>query len=165
MINDQNTHDLPDARSLVNTKFMSQKGTEPPVLHVLVVEDDLEQQDLLVGALTRMGCRVDAAKDGEEAYRLLRDRRPRMVLMDLNIPKMNGWEVIKNVRDRARMNGDGEAPYIVAYSALGSADARRAAFDAGCDEYVVKPLDISGAIRAYALRHGFTLQEERKKTN
>ena len=85
--------------------------------------------------------------------------------MDLSLPKMTGWEVIRNVRDRARMNGDQHVQYIVAYSALGSAEARRAAFDAGCDEYVVKPLDIGGAIRAYALRHGFTLQEERPKTS
>lgn len=137
---------------------MSQKGAETPVLHVLVVEDDLEQQQQLVGALTRMGCRVDTAKNGDEAYRLVRERRPRMVLMDLNIPEMSGLEVIRNVRERARLNGDQGAPYIVAYTALGSADARRAAFDAGCDEYVVKPLDVGGAIRAFALRHGFALK-------
>ena len=132
---------------------------QPPILHVLVVEDDLEQRNLLVAAIARMGCRVDAAKDGDEAYSVARARRPNLILMDLNIPSRNGWEVIANLRERARTTGDVTQPYIIAYSALGTAEARRAAFDAGCNEFVMKPLDVSGAIRAFALRHGHAIVE------
>lgn len=136
---------------------MSQRGPEPLALRVLVVEDDAEQRELIIKALARMGCRVDSAKDGYEAYRLAREGRPRVIVMDLSLPAMSGWDAIRRLRGHKGANGDEPAPHIIAYSALGTAKARREAFEAGCNEFVVKPLDVSGAIRAYALRHGHPL--------
>ena len=136
---------------------MNENDPEPPVLHVLVVEDDAEQREGMVAALTRMGCRVTAAKDGDEAIRLVRAERPPLVLMDLQMPQTDGWDVIRNIRERARKNEDAQPPYIIAYSGMVTMDARRAAFDAGCNEFVAKPLDVGGAIRAYATRHGFNV--------
>jgi CheY-like chemotaxis protein len=132
---------------------------ERPPLRVLVVEDDAEQRAAIVRVLIRMGCRVEEAKDGAEAFRLQREGRPEVILMDLGLPSTTGWEAIRNIRERARTAGDDAPPHIIAYSAYGTADARREAFDAGCNEFVVKPLDVSGAIRAYALRHGHPLNE------
>lgn len=113
---------------------------------------------MMVTSLERMGCRVDSAKDGNEAFRLAASARPSVILMDLNLPAMTGWEAIRNIRERDRMNGAEHGPYIVAHSAMGTADARREAFEAGCNEFVVKPLDVRGAIRAYALRHGHAVK-------
>jgi CheY-like chemotaxis protein len=116
---------------------------------VLLVDDDAEQRDSVLLLLKGTGCRVDVAGEGASAVRrVLKGERPDVVLMDLTMPIMNGWEAIRRIREAASEH----RPYIVALSALPDADARRRAFEAGCDEYIVKPFDVRGVLRAYVAR-------------
>ena len=83
---------------------------------------------------------------------LTRVRRTRqltydIVLMDLGMPTMSGWDAIREITKER-----GASIHVIAVSAHEDADSRRAAFAAGCHEYIVKPLDVRGAIPAYLYR-------------
>jgi len=116
-------------------------------LHVLVVDDDREQLSQLEAMLRDLGCRVDTAAGGAEAVRKHRQLKPELVVMDLGMPTISGWDAIREIRKER-----GASTYIIALSAYEDAEARRAAFDAGCNEYILKPLDVRGALRAYVFR-------------
>jgi CheY-like chemotaxis protein len=116
-------------------------------VHVLVVDDDLEQLAHLQSLLRDLGCRVDVAADGAKAVREGRRLDPDVIFMDLGMPVLNGWDAIREIR-RER----GARVYIIAVSAYEDADSRQRAFAAGCDEYIIKPLDVCGAVRAYVYR-------------
>lgn len=116
-------------------------------VRVLVVDDDSEQLEQIRSVLRELGCHVDVAVNGVDAVRKARQHAPELVLMDLGMPEMNGVEAIREIRrDR------GASTYIIAVSAYQDADTRRLAFDAGCNEYIIKPLDVRGAVRVYAYR-------------
>lgn len=123
---------------------------ELPLLHVLLVEDDDEQREVLAALLEELGCRVDVAADGASGTRLAAKLRPDVVLMDLGLPRMDGWEAIRAIREAAA----GRRLHLIVLSALSDARSRQLAFEAGCNEYVVKPADVRGAIRAYVSRVG-----------
>ena len=120
-----------------------------PELHVLLVDDDDEQRESVLLLLKGTGCRVDTADNGANAVRQLgKGLQPDVILMDLTMPIMDGWEAMRRIRDVATKH----RPYIVALSALPDAEARRRAFEAGCDEYVVKPFDVREVLRSYVAR-------------
>jgi two-component system, cell cycle response regulator DivK len=121
----------------------------PPVLRVLLVDDDAEQRESVLLLLKETGCHIDVATDGAAAIRhVLKPARPDVILMDLTMPIMDGWEAIRRIRQAVTDHRS----HIVAFSALPDADARRRAFEAGCDEYVVKPFDVRSVLRAYVER-------------
>lgn len=121
-------------------------------IHVLVVEDDADHRNDLRTLLIDAGHRMDVAADGLDAVKKVVALDPDVVLMDLGMPVMDGWTAIREIRRRASKN----RPYVIALSAHAHAHARKEAFYAGCNEYIVKPLDVRGALRAYAWRrsHG-----------
>lgn len=128
---------------------MEADSRAPERVHVLIAEDDDEQRDALRCVLVAAGHRVDVAEDGIEAVRKTLKLDPEVVLMDLQMPDMSGCDAIREIR---RRTGDKRRPYVIVMSAHGGAPARAAAFDAGCNEFVVKPLDVRGALWAYAWR-------------
>ncbi len=130
--------------------------TALPLLHVLVVEDDAEQREVTVGLLEGLGCRVDVAIDGAGAVRNVTSLEPDVVLMDLNMPTIDGWDAIRRIRGLAAAR----RPYIIVVSALADARSRQVAFDAGCNEYIVKPADVRAAVNAYVVRCGHRRLEE-----
>ena len=69
-----------------------------PHRRVLVVDDSEAMQDSLTGMLTELGQQVRSARDGEEAVRLAQDWQPDLVLLDINLPKMNGYRVARALR-------------------------------------------------------------------
>ncbi len=69
-------------------------------IHVLVAEDDLEIAAILRKSLTSEGYRIALAYDGEEALRMALAHKPDLVLLDVMMPQMNGWEVCKALRAR-----------------------------------------------------------------
>ncbi len=117
-------------------------------LRVLVVEDDERVRESLVSVLTGARHDVITATDGGDAVRSIRRAPPDVVLMDLDLPTMDGWDAIECIR---REHGR-RRPYIIVLSGLSDARSRQLAFDAGCDEYVVKPCDIRAALRAFVHR-------------
>ena len=123
---------------------------ELPLLHVLIVDDDDEQRDVLAALLKGLGCRVDIATDGASGTRLATNLEPDVVVMDLAMRGMDGWEAIRAIRTRTA----GRRLHVIVLSAFADARSRELAFDAGCDEYVVKPADVRGGIRAHVTRLG-----------
>jgi CheY-like chemotaxis protein len=100
---------------------------------VLVAEDDEVIRDVAKSALEeQLGVHVVEAADGDEALRMIEGQQPSLVVMDLMLPKMLGWQVVRTVRADA---GTRYMP-IIALSATGD---RWGALQAGCNDYLNKP--------------------------
>ncbi|RMG28842.1 MAG: response regulator [Gammaproteobacteria bacterium] len=104
---------------------------------LLLVEDNDLNRDMLSRRLAREGFIMFQAKDGEEALLIARTSRPDLILMDLGLPLLDGWEVIRRLRQDASTR---HMP-VIALTAHATREARERAFEAGCDDYDVKPID------------------------
>jgi two-component system, OmpR family, response regulator AdeR len=102
---------------------------------VLITEDDLEIADILRAFFERSGAVVQLAYDGEAALALARSFRPDLLLLDLRIPKKDGFSVLVAVRDFAP-----ELP-VMLITALGDDVDRLSGFRLGADDYIVKPFN------------------------
>lgn len=104
---------------------------------VLVVEDNDMNRDLFVRLLRAHGFGVLEAKDGREAIEKTRDRRPAVVLMDLRMPVMDGWEAARELK------ADESTAHIpiIAVTAHATEGEREKAVEHGCDDYISKPFD------------------------
>ena len=87
--------------------------------------------------LEMAGYEVLEATDGEQAIRLAASKRPAVILMDLSLPKLDGLEATRRIREKRGLK---RVP-IVAVSAHDSIESRNEALEAGCNEYVTKPID------------------------
>jgi CheY-like chemotaxis protein len=105
---------------------------------VLLVEDNAMNRDMLSRRLAMRGLQVICATDGGEALRLARDSRPDIVLMDLNLPVVDGWEVARRLKNDPLT----VSIPVLALTAYGTRAERQLAIDAGCDEYETKPIDL-----------------------
>ena len=103
----------------------------------LVVEDFEDSRFMMRKLLEMAGYRVVEATDGEQAVNVAVQARPALILMDLSLPKLDGLEATRKIRQQ---KGLGNVP-IVAVSAHDSPESRREALAAGCNEYVAKPID------------------------
>jgi CheY-like chemotaxis protein len=104
---------------------------------ILYADDNQEIIDLVMLALVGSGYRLITARNGDEAVRACREMKPDLVLMDLNMPGLSGFDTI------VRMRADGYAKPIVVLTASESAEDRRKARAVGCDDYVLKTLDMN----------------------
>jgi CheY-like chemotaxis protein len=106
-------------------------------LTVLLVEDNEDNLAIYTTFLTHSGYSVIAANDGEAALVAARERRPGLILMDVSIPKIDGWEVTRRLKaDPATAD-----IVIVALTAHALASDREMARSVGCDGYISKPAD------------------------
>lgn len=105
---------------------------------ILVIEDNSDNLELVRFVLTQEGYTVLAASDGRTGLSLAQQRLPDMVLLDLTIPGLDGWQVA------AALKGDPATAGIcvVALTAHTLPGDRKRAFDSGCDGYISKPLDL-----------------------
>ena len=106
-------------------------------MKVLLVEDDEDIRTLMRYMLEMKGCRVIEAADGRQAVKLALEMNPDLILMDLNLPVLDGYEATRQIHAHSRTR---DVP-ILAFSAQCSADRRQKAFEAGCLECIQKPLD------------------------
>ncbi|HRX39419.1 MAG: hybrid sensor histidine kinase/response regulator [Parvularculaceae bacterium] len=104
---------------------------------VLVVDDLEDNRNVLSRHLARMGCDVSMATNGREALDAIKDDDHEIVLLDIMMPEMNGFDVIEKVR----ANKDGKQPSIIAISARHDTDAITRALNMGANDYVTKPYD------------------------
>ena len=104
---------------------------------VLVIEDNLDNLKIITYALQRAGYRVIAAESGEEGCGLALTEKPHFILMDINLPGMDGLETTKKIRSSA---ADGNIPIIAITSYAMSGDRERI-LAAGCNGYIEKPID------------------------
>ncbi|AQA19701.1 two-component system response regulator [Halioglobus japonicus] len=109
---------------------------------VLLVEDHELNRDMLIRRLNRAGVEVIPAGDGQQALELMRSAQPRVVLMDMNLPIMDGWTACRTAREDDSIK---HIP-IIALTAHASEADRQQAMDAGCDDYATKPVDFPGLL-------------------
>jgi signal transduction histidine kinase/DNA-binding response OmpR family regulator len=106
-------------------------------LCVLVVDDNHDVAESTAVLLRLAGCEVHLAHDGEEALRLVSRVRPDAVLLDIGLPRMNGYEVAEHIRS----DPENRDILIVAVSGYGQQEHRLRSKQAGFDQHVVKPID------------------------
>jgi CheY-like chemotaxis protein len=124
---------------------------------VLLADDHDDSRTLLRIILEHRGSRVLEARDGEACLRLAREERPDVIVLDLFMPRLNGWQTAQALRADA---GTADIP-ILAFTASAMADDHRRALDAGCRLVLTKPAsprDVADAIAA--LYAGLALLEE-----
>ncbi len=102
---------------------------------ILVVDDALDILDMLQAALTRHGYTTRPAANGEEALHRLAERLPRLILLDMKMPVMDGWEFVK----RFRATYDHACPIVVMSAAE---DIRLRMREVGADDCIAKPFDL-----------------------
>ena len=106
---------------------------------ILLVEDNEMNRHLLSSHLLRKGHEVLTAEDGAQGVALANSEAPDIVLMDMNMPVMDGWEATKAVK----ANPSTAAIPVIALTANAIANDRQKALAAGCDDYDTKPVDLS----------------------
>jgi len=107
------------------------------VVRILLVEDNETNRDMLSRRLQRRGYDVLLAVDGQEGVSMAQSERPDLVLMDMSLPVLDGWEATR------RLKGDAETKAIpvIALTAHAMRGDREEALAAGCDDYDTKPVD------------------------
>jgi PAS domain S-box-containing protein len=105
---------------------------------ILVVDDNLDSAESLVMLLTLMGNEVHTAHDGLEAVAVAASTRPDVILMDLGLPNLNGYEAARRIREQS---GSSDM-VLVALTGWGQEDDRRRSKEAGFDHHLTKPVDL-----------------------
>ena len=109
---------------------------------VLVVEDNEMNRDMLSRRLTRRGFQVIFAVDGQQGVDLARSERPDIILMDMSLPVLDGWEATRRVKSDAATR---RVP-VIGLTAHAMAGDREKAIEAGCDDYDTKPVELERLI-------------------
>jgi len=106
---------------------------------ILIVEDNEMNRDMLSRRLKRRGYEVLVAVDGEMGIDLARTHAPDLILMDMSLPLIDGWEATR------RLKADETLKHIpvIALTAHAMASDREKAIEAGCDDYDTKPIDLT----------------------
>lgn len=111
-------------------------------MKILLVEDNEMNRDMLSRRLVRRGHEVLVAIDGASALELAGAQAPDVVLMDMNLPVMDGWEATRRIKADAATT----AIPVIALTAHAMAADRERALAAGCDDFDTKPVDIDRLI-------------------
>lgn len=109
---------------------------------LLIVEDNEMSRDMLARRLMRRGYVVLTAMNGQEGLDLARSQRPDLILMDLSLPVMDGWEATRRIRADART---ASIP-VIALTAHALKSDHAEAINAGCDDVDTKPVDLERLI-------------------
>jgi two-component system, cell cycle response regulator DivK len=108
------------------------------VPRILIVEDNEENRDALSRRLKRRGFDVVMATDGVQGMAMARSERPDLILMDMNLPELDGWEATRQLKAAE----DTKAIPILALTAHALAGDRDRALAAGCSDYHTKPVEL-----------------------
>jgi len=112
---------------------------------VLIAEDSLDTRIMLKRAFELKGYSVVEAADGNEALEAIHETHPNLIVIDLNMPVVDGLEAIKKIRN---LEAPGEQVPIVAITAFDVYGMKEAALATGCNSYLSKPLDMEELDRA-----------------
>ena len=105
---------------------------------ILLVEDNELNRDMLARRLTRKGYEVVIAVDGQQGVEMATSEGPDLVLMDMSLPVLTGWEATRQLKDDPKTSS---VP-VIALTAHALAEDRERALKAGCDDYDTKPVDL-----------------------
>ena len=105
---------------------------------ILYVEDNEDNVYMLSRRLKRKGFEIVVAVDGEQGVEMAFSEKPDLILMDLSLPKMDGWTATKRIKS----NNDLKSIPIIALSAHAMEEHKQRAIESGCNDYDTKPVDI-----------------------
>ena len=105
---------------------------------ILLIEDNEMNRDMLSRRLTRRGFEVVFAGDGQQGLDLARSEKPDVILMDMSLPVMDGWEVTR----RIKADGTMRSIPVIGLTAHAMSGDREKAIAAGCDDYDTKPVEM-----------------------
>jgi two-component system, cell cycle response regulator DivK len=106
---------------------------------ILLVEDEEMNRDMLSRRLERRGYQVVIAVDGGQGLRLARSEAPDLILMDMSLPVLDGWQATRQLKAAPTT----QAIPILALTAHAMAGDREKALEAGCDDYDTKPIEFA----------------------
>ncbi|WP_159875477.1 MULTISPECIES: diguanylate cyclase [Aquitalea] len=109
---------------------------EQEALHILVVEDEASQRMMLQRLLQILGHQVDVAANGQEAFELVLEKQPQLVITDLAMPEVDGLQLIR----RLRAIPEGRQLYIIVLTIMDDEDNLAAVFSSGADDFISKPI-------------------------
>ena len=107
-------------------------------MKVLLVEDNEMNRDMLSRRLSRKGYEVAIAVDGAQGLDMARNEAPNLILMDMSLPVLDGWEATR----RLKADDVTRSIPIIALTAHAMAGDRERALEAGCDDYDTKPVEL-----------------------
>ena len=105
---------------------------------ILLIEDNEDNRDMLSRRLARKGYEVALAVDGAEGVAQAAALKPDLILMDMSLPVLDGWEATRRIKGEPATRG---IP-VIALTAHAMSDDRERAFAAGCDDYDTKPVEL-----------------------
>jgi two-component system, cell cycle response regulator DivK len=116
------------------------------MLRILLVEDNDMNRDMLSRRLVRNGYEVLLAMDGQQGIDMALSERPDLILMDMSLPVIDGWEATRRIKSN---DATRQIP-VIALTAHAMAGDREKTMEAGCDDYDTKPVEISRLVRKIA---------------
>jgi two-component system cell cycle response regulator DivK len=114
------------------------KQDEVAMMKILLVEDNEMNRDMLSRRLIRKGYEVVIALDGRQAVEMASGENPDLIIMDMSLPVIDGWEATRQVKAAPATH----AIPVIALTAHAMAGDREKAIEAGCDDYDTKPIDL-----------------------
>jgi PAS domain S-box-containing protein len=115
-------------------------------LRILVVDDNHDACDMLVMLLEAQGNETHAAHDGQEGVAMAERLRPDVILFDIGLPKLNGYEACRKIREQSW----GKDMFVIAVTGWGQDEDRRRSRDAGFNHHMVKPVDVAALEKVLA---------------
>jgi two-component system, cell cycle response regulator DivK len=109
------------------------------MITILLVEDNELNRDMLSRRLERRGYRVLIAVDGKQGVHMAKSEVPDLILMDMSLPVLDGWEATRLIKSAAET----QTIPIIALTAHAMSGDRERALDAGCDDYDTKPIEFA----------------------
>jgi CheY-like chemotaxis protein len=120
-------------------QYESIEGRKKHMSKILLVEDNEMNSDMLSRRLQRKGHEVLVAMDGAQGVELAQSENPDLILMDMSLPVLDGWEATQQLKASPETSG---IP-IIALTAHAMAGDREKCLEVGCDDYETKPVDFS----------------------
>lgn len=114
--------------------------------NILVVDDDADNRRIIELSMLKAGYRVTLAVNGQDAIAAVERERPDLILLDLSMPVLSGWETIKLLKADERLKG---VP-VLAFTAHAMSDDERKVMEAGFDGYLTKPCTPRRAVEVVA---------------
>jgi two-component system, cell cycle response regulator DivK len=105
---------------------------------ILVVEDNRDNMTLITDVLSSLDYHVVQAMDGEQGVEFATSEKPDLILMDLSLPRMDGWAATRSIKANPELK---HIP-IIALTAHAMVGDRERALEAGCDDYISKPINL-----------------------
>ena len=109
------------------------------MIKILLVEDNEMNRDMLSRRLERKGYHIVIATDGAQAVALAQSEAPGLILMDMSLPVLDGWEATRQIK----ANPETRKIQIIALTAHAMAGDREKTIEAGCDDYDTKPIELT----------------------